>query len=66
MKTQRSQTFWLRRSQAEVHRQLQGYNAAIIAYGQTGTGKTFTMEGERDGPGAQLHVSGERWRYVRL
>ena len=29
---------------------LQGYNAAIIAYGQTGTGKTFTMEGERDGP----------------
>lgn len=24
----------------------QGYNASIIAYGQTGTGKTFTMEGE--------------------
>ena len=23
---------------------LQGYNAAIIAYGQTGTGKTYTME----------------------
>ncbi len=30
---------------------LQGYNAAIIAYGQTGTGKTFTMEGDRAGPG---------------
>ena len=29
---------------------LQGYNAAIMAYGQTGTGKTFTMEGEREGP----------------
>ena len=29
---------------------MQGYNAAIIAYGQTGTGKTFTMEGEREGP----------------
>ncbi|MEW5308187.1 MAG: hypothetical protein WDW38_000164 [Sanguina aurantia] len=28
---------------------LQGYNAAIIAYGQTGTGKTFTMEGELEG-----------------
>ncbi|KAK9834774.1 hypothetical protein WJX74_010161 [Apatococcus lobatus] len=27
---------------------LQGYNAAIIAYGQTGTGKTFTMEGGSD------------------
>eukprot|EP00960_Hanusia_phi_P068517 766865-Hanusia_phi.AAC.1 len=25
---------------------LQGYNASIIAYGQTGTGKTYTMEGE--------------------
>ncbi|XP_070569562.1 kinesin-like protein KIF11-B [Ptychodera flava] len=26
---------------------LQGYNCTIFAYGQTGTGKTFTMEGER-------------------
>ncbi|KAG2437000.1 hypothetical protein HYH02_011432 [Chlamydomonas schloesseri] len=29
---------------------LQGYNAAIIAYGQTGTGKTHTMEGAMEGP----------------
>lgn len=29
---------------------LQGYNASIVAYGQTGTGKTYTMEGERVGP----------------
>ena len=29
---------------------VQGYNAAIIAYGQTGTGKTFTMEGAHSGP----------------
>lgn len=28
-----------------VHAVLSGYNASIIAYGQTGAGKTFTMEG---------------------
>nr|CAB3258944.1 kinesin-like protein KIF11 [Phallusia mammillata] len=26
---------------------LAGYNCTVLAYGQTGTGKTFTMEGER-------------------
>ena len=29
-----------------VENVLVGYNATIFAYGQTGTGKTFTMEGE--------------------
>ena len=24
---------------------LEGYNGTVFAYGQTGTGKTFTMEG---------------------
>ena len=31
---------------------VQGYNAAIIAYGQTGTGKTFTMVTSKGGRGA--------------
>lgn len=29
---------------------LEGYNGTIFAYGQTGTGKTFTMEGNSDKP----------------
>ena len=29
---------------------LKGFNGTIFAYGQTGTGKTYTMEGVRDNP----------------
>jgi chromosomal replication initiation ATPase DnaA len=35
-------------AQPAVASALQGYNATIIAYGQTGTGKTYTMEGAHD------------------
>lgn len=33
-----------------VQNVLEGYNGTIFAYGQTGTGKTFTMEGLNDVP----------------
>lgn len=33
-----------------VENVLEGYNGTIFAYGQTGTGKTFTMEGNRTVP----------------
>ncbi|XP_033105964.1 kinesin-II 85 kDa subunit-like [Anneissia japonica] len=33
-----------------VNAVLEGYNGTIFAYGQTGTGKTFTMEGVRSQP----------------
>lgn len=33
-----------------VENVLEGYNGTIFAYGQTGTGKTYTMEGERHTP----------------
>jgi kinesin family protein 11 len=32
-----------------VEEVLEGFNCTIFAYGQTGTGKTHTMEGEHEG-----------------
>ena len=46
-------------SQEEIYNQtafpivesvLEGFNGTIFAYGQTGTGKTFTMKGKPDPP----------------
>ncbi|KAI5674373.1 hypothetical protein M9H77_14737 [Catharanthus roseus] len=41
-----------------VHEVLEGFNCTIFAYGQTGTGKTYTMEGEckraKAGPKGEL------------
>jgi hypothetical protein len=37
-------------ARALVDSVLEGFNGTIFAYGQTGTGKTFTMEGIRSQP----------------
>jgi hypothetical protein len=36
-----------------VNAVLQGYNGTVFAYGQTGTGKTFTMEGQEEEGGGE-------------
>jgi hypothetical protein len=41
----RQKDVYERSAQPAVLSVLEGYNATVIAYGQTGTGKTFTMEG---------------------
>lgn len=33
-----------------VDKVLEGYNGTILAYGQTGTGKTYTMSGNAESP----------------
>ncbi|XP_057865752.2 uncharacterized protein LOC131073361 isoform X1 [Cryptomeria japonica] len=43
---------------------LDGHNVCIFAYGQTGTGKTFTMEGKPDCPGIVPHTIQELFRHA--
>ena len=56
LKTIFSKVFGMSSKQTDVYNQvvrpvvmevIEGYNCTIFAYGQTGTGKTFTMEGDR-------------------
>lgn len=44
---------------------LDGYNVCIFAYGQTGTGKTFTMEGTQDERGVNYRTVEELFRIIR-
>jgi len=41
---------------------LDGYNVCIFAYGQTGTGKTFTMEGSPENRGVNYRTLDELFR----
>ncbi|XP_031504933.1 kinesin-like protein KIN-14R isoform X2 [Nymphaea colorata] len=59
-------------SQAEVFEEtapfaasvLDGYNVCIFAYGQTGTGKTFTMEGTEESRGVNYRTLNELFRII--
>lgn len=42
---------------------IEGYNGTIFAYGQTGTGKTFTMEGEYNNE-ALMGMTPRTFRYI--
>lgn len=43
----------------------QGFNLTILAYGQTGTGKTFTMEGTSENPGLLPRTAREIFEFSR-
>ena len=42
-------------AQGHITSVLEGFNACLIAYGQTGAGKTFTMTGGTEGYAARAH-----------
>eukprot|EP00257_Ricinus_communis_P023196 XP_015583116.1 kinesin-like protein KIN-14Q isoform X1 [Ricinus communis] len=44
---------------------LDGYNVCIFAYGQTGTGKTFTMEGSEEARGVNFRTLEEIFRIIK-
>jgi hypothetical protein len=44
---------------------MEGYHSSILAYGQTSTGKTYTMSGTKNSPGLIPLCIGDCFRYVR-
>ena len=51
-------------AQSAVASVVEGFNASIIAYGQTGTGKTYTMEGTAEAPGIIPRAIGDIFAHV--
>jgi kinesin family protein 18/19 len=48
-----------------VHGVLDGFNATVFAYGNTGAGKTYTMLGSEREPGIMVRVMGDLFAYSK-
>ncbi|KAJ1961450.1 Kinesin-like protein kip2 [Dispira parvispora] len=51
--------------QSVVRSAMEGYNGTVFAYGQTASGKTYTMTGTPSQPGVIVQAIHEVFRYIR-
>ncbi|THH11130.1 hypothetical protein EW146_g8152 [Bondarzewia mesenterica] len=52
-------------ARSHVWAAMDGYNSVIFAYGQTASGKTFTLSGDEDQPGIIPRAMKDIFRYIR-
>lgn len=48
----------------QIHAAVRGYNATIFAYGTTGSGKSYTMSGNKAAPGIIPRAIGDLFRHI--
>lgn len=54
-----------RSARAHVRAAMEGYNSLVFAYGQTASGKTFTLMGSEDEPGITPRALKDVFGYIR-
>ncbi|KAF9012218.1 kinesin-domain-containing protein [Hymenopellis radicata] len=52
-------------AQSHVSAAMEGYNAVVFAYGQTASGKTYTLSGDEDEPGIIPRSMKDVFRYIK-
>lgn len=57
------ESVYLHTSKFLIHGVLDGFNATVFAYGNTGAGKTYTMIGTKTDPGIMVRVMDDLFRY---
>lgn len=60
---QKQQTVYNRTTKFLIQGVLDGFNATVFAYGQTGAGKTYTMIGSKEQPGIMVQTMRDLFRH---
>lgn len=60
-----NRSIYNRAARAHVRAAMEGYNSLVFAYGQTASGKTFTLMGSEDEPGIIPRALKDVFGYIR-